>query len=356
LERWGIPPDALFGQNAKLGALREANQRLDEWLNGSIFPLRFGGKHGPKAEHVRLVAGAFEGDDVFEGGEVQLALDFLDYDFSYIPIETLSVVYEQFLHQGKKGKAREKGAYYTPIPVVNFMLSEMEESHPLVHGMKVFDPSCGSGAFLVQAYRQLIEREFPPGSKPKPGDLRELLERHIFGIDIDPDACNVTELSLTLTLLDYIDPPDLEDRRRNFKLPSLRGTNVFEGNFFEPFPEKLNHHASAGFDWIVGNPPWKKLNGAKLSETDRPVWDWMGREAKEHPVGSNQSARAFAWKAGELLTEAGKGALLMPAMTLHDNPARGFRQRFFSNYRIPTIADFSNLAEVLSDGRFRVAV
>lgn len=238
LDRWKIPPDAVFGRNAEIGALKELGKKLDQWLNGSVFPVGFSGGNAPKARHVRLVAGIFEGDDVMEGGDVQLSLDFQDYDFSHIPIETLSLVYEQFLHRGKPGAARVKGAYYTPIPVVNLMLSELEETRPLRRGMKVIDPSCGSGAFLVQAFRQLIEREFPPGTNPRPGDLRELLERHIFGIDIDPDACNVTELSLILTLLDYLKPPDLEDRRRGFKLPTLRGQNIFHANFFGDLPEE----------------------------------------------------------------------------------------------------------------------
>ena len=54
---------------------------------------------------------------------------FEDYDFSYIPIETLSVVYEQFLHA--TGKAKKTGAYYTPIPLVNFVLDALEELQPL---------------------------------------------------------------------------------------------------------------------------------------------------------------------------------------------------------------------------------
>jgi len=73
----------------------------------------------------------------------------------YIPIETLSVIYEQFLHAEDKGK--DAGAYYTPVPLVNFMLQEMEEHSPLRPGMRVLDASCGSGAFLVQCYRRLIE-------------------------------------------------------------------------------------------------------------------------------------------------------------------------------------------------------
>ena len=276
-------------------------ERLDEWLNGSVFPLDFSGQHAPEQDHLRYVAGVFEGDEVTEIGDRQLSLDFRAYNFSFIPIETLSVVYEQFLHAPENpeeseesnapSRGRKMGAYYTPIPVVNLMLAELEDRQPLKKGMRVLDPSCGSGAFLVQCYRSLIEKEFPPGSQPKPGQLRDLLEKAIFGVDVEGDACNVTELSLILTLLDYVDPPDLEGRGQGqFKLPVLRGNNIFCANFFET-PAANNLPLQKKFDWIVGNPPWKRLNPDRLDEHDRPVWKWIQDNAKQRPVGGNQAAR-----------------------------------------------------------------
>lgn len=164
---------------------------------------------------LRKIAGTFRGDDPGTG---QLVLDFGIYDFSLIPIETLSVIYEQFLHapdtQGTS-TGKQRSAFYTPIPLVNFMLEELDSLHPFQKGMKVLDPSCGSGAFLVQCYRRIIEQdeEFVPGEPMRPAHLRDLLQVHIFGIDRDGDACRVAELSLSLTLLDYVDPPDLESTR-----------------------------------------------------------------------------------------------------------------------------------------------
>lgn len=356
LARWKIKPEAVFGSHARIDAVAEVNRQLDAWLNGSVFPLSFSGKQRPTAKHLRLVSGVFSGDRVEADGSVQLSLDFDSYDFSFIPIETLSLVYEQFLHKGKKGGARDQGAYYTPIPVVNLMLAELAESRPLKRGMTVIDPACGSGAFLVQAYRQLIEREFPAGTRPKPGDLGELLERSIHGIDVDADACNVTELSLVLTLLDYLDPPDLEDRRRGFKLPTLRGKNVFHANFFDPLPEPVRKKAeSNGFDWVVGNPPWKQLNQKKLTESDQAVWEWMENH-KEYPIGSHQMARAFLWKSSEILNRSeGMSALFIPGMTLYDNPSSEFRKRFFAEFKVSTVVDFSNMAAVLAPKRFQYA-
>src|SRR5262245_25126202 len=220
--------------------------------------------------------------------------------------------------------------------------------------MRMIDPACGSGAFLVQCYRRLIEKEFPPGTAPHPAELRELLVKHIYGVDIEEDACNVAELSLILTLLDYVEPPDLEDRRHGFKLPSLRDRNIFRGNFFDETQSLHTKLSRRKFDWIVGNPPWKRLNPKKLRPDEQAVWKWVKENNKKRPVGGNQVARAFAWKATEYLKADGQVGFFLPAMTLFEDPARDFRKTFFSQYRVSTVANFSNLAEVLSAGRFRL--
>ena len=204
---------------------------MAQWLG---FVLERSKHAGLTESQLRKVAGTFRGDDPGTG---QLVFDFGIYDFSLIPIETLSVIYEQFLHapnaQGTSA-GKQSGAFYTPIPLVNFMLEELDSLHPFRKGMKVLDPSCGSGAFLVQCYRRIIEQdeEFVPGEPMRPAHLRDLLESHIFGIDRDGDACRVAELSLSLSLLDYVHPPDLESTP-TFKLPDLHGTNIFEGDFFD---------------------------------------------------------------------------------------------------------------------------
>ena len=151
LDDWGIEEASVFGRQATVDGVRAVVDRLDNWLNGSVFPLDFKGSNAPASKHLRYVAGVFEGEEITAVGDRQLSLDFKAYDFSYIPIETLSVVYEQFLHvPNKPGQAslgKEVGAYYTPIPVVNMMLTELEERRPLDRGTRVLDPSCGSGAF-----------------------------------------------------------------------------------------------------------------------------------------------------------------------------------------------------------------
>ena len=366
LAEWGLDASTIFGQTATRRGLQAVNERLDGWLNGSVFPLKLRGQGAPDDKLISRVAATFDGDEMVGERDWQLHLDFRLYDFSYIPIETLSVIYEQFLHapeaDGRKTKGEEAAAYYTPIPVVNFMLSEMEERLPLKRGMKVFDPACGSGAFLVQSYRRLIEREFPATKKkPTPQELRELLVSHIFGVDNDADACSVTELSLILTLLDYVDPPDLlpespTNSTQGFKLPTLRDQNVFHTNFFKLKKPAKDALTKTKFDWIVGNPPWKDLDPSKLIEQDKPVWEWMceADNKKARPCGDNEVAQAFAWRVGDFVAESGSATLLLPAMSLFEDLSRKFRSEFFSTQRVTAVANFSNLAEVLFAGRSRV--
>ncbi len=243
--------------------------------------------------------------------------------------------------------------YYTPIPLVNFILDEMEASLPFAKGMRALDPACGSGEFLVQCYRRLIEKELLKRKKKelRPVELRELLQGHVFGIDRDEDACQVTELSLILTLLDYVEPPDLSNT--NFKLPKLRGSNIFGGpanDFFNTGSELHQKMGETRFDWLVGNPPWIEINTEKPRPEDKPVRDWMKANAKKYPTGGNQVAELFARKATEHVDAQARIGLLMPAMTLFKDESTAFRKAFFARVKVSAVVNFANLAYVLFAG------
>lgn len=360
LEEWEVERDSVFGRTATLAGLRTICEKLDAFLNGRVFPLKFRGANTPTEDQIQRIAGAFAGD-TFDG-QWQFHLPFTAFKFAYIPIETLSMIYEQFLHLPEKPEAdeddehsegRKAGAYYTPIPVVNYMLAGMDKRRQLQRGVRVFDPSCGSGAFLVQCYRRLIEREFiHRKKKPVPHELATLLKRHIFGVDMDEDACSVAEFSLYLTLLDYVEPADLIDHPR-FRLPTLRDNNIFRSDFFAFKPFKTKFH------WIAGNPPWTKPKGEQAENNEvearsKRVLAWMKKHAATMPVGKNAVAQAFAWRCREFLASDGVCGLLIPAMTLFEDPSAEFRRRFFHEHRIHAVANFSNLAEVLFARRSRV--
>lgn len=358
-EQWAIDPDHIFGRNATLTAFRSVLDRLDGWLNGSVFPLVWTRDNAPKQEHLRKVAGVFCGDTL----DGQLHLPFYAYDFSIIPVETLSAIYEQFLHahepKEEQSRGKKLGAYYTPVALVNFMLDELNDRRPLQEGMSCFDASCGSGAFLVQCYRHLIENLILKDGRAirRPRELRDLLENHIFGLDRDGDACRVTELSLLLTLLDYVDPPDLSPVH-NFKLPTLHDRNIFEADFFNPHSTWVQAGQDRRYDWVVGNPPWVELKPPKEAEKakdkDPYARQWMKDNAEKTPISGNQLAEAFLWKVAEYLKPDGVAAMLVPAMTLFKSESKAFRQAFFSKIDVRCVVNFSNMAYVLFHGRSQV--
>lgn len=80
--------------------------------------------------------------------------------------------------------------------------------------------------------------------------LKSLLINHIYGIDINEEAIDVTIFSLYLTILDYKDPKSLS----TFTLPYLKGTNLLVSDFFDD--TKLKDLKALKFDFIIGNPPW----------------------------------------------------------------------------------------------------
>jgi hypothetical protein len=352
LKQWGIDFSTVFGRNATVVGFRTLIDKLDQWLNGNIFPVPTDGALSPRDEHIKKVASTFLGDDPTSG---QMHLDFKAYNFEHIPIETLSMVYQQFLHAEKRG--RGQGAYYTPVHLVNFMLDELDAQKKLKKGMKVFDPACGSGAFIVQCFRRLVERELAAKgtSGLKPSELRTLLVDHIFGIDIDEDACGVTELSLVLTLLDYVNPPDLEEAGyKHFQLPVLRDKNIFfcQNGFFDEKSIQMKAISRMKFDWIVGNPPWNRVRKLSKEPANQAALTWIEKNKKQYPVNQKQIAEAFVWKASMYLSDGGITGFLLPGWTLFkiQKNACKFRKLFFSKMDVWCIVNFANLRHLLFKG------
>ncbi len=338
-----IDIDTVLGRNATVDGLRRLCTVLDDRFNGSIFPLHFAGEHAPKDEHVKQVSSIFKGDEQLSGGGRQLSLEnFQVYDFAYIPIGLLSSIYEQFLHA--EGKGKSEGAYYTPEYLADYLISEMRSVKPLQKGMKVLDPACGSGVFLVLIYAQLIEmRLVQTGARTLPlPELLELLE-HIYGIERKLDACYVTEFSLILMLLHYTDLSEfLHDE--HFKLPSLHNTHIFQGDFFDDSSSVWTQGMI--FDWIIGNPPW-----IEADDKQPLAGEWIGTHSKQQPVDNNSVAEAFSWRVLNLLAPTGYVGLILPAALLYNLGARKYRQSFFEQCEVRRMTNFSNLRGELFEGR-----
>jgi hypothetical protein len=340
LDEADVDPNAVFTANARLNAFRRLTDKVDERFNGRIFPINWSASSAPNAEAVKAVARAFAGE---EPGAGQMVL-FRLFDFSFIPIELLSAIYEQFLHD--EGKGAEQGAFYTPEPVADYLIAEVESVKRLQRGMKVLDPCCGSGIFLVLAYRRLIEQELRKRkcSTMAPAELSRILTSSIFGVERNSEACLVTEFNLILTLLDYVKPPELH-QHKDFRFPELHNRQIFECDFFED--GSVFRKASKRFDWIVGNPPWVELDPQDKDEKPAVEWIKKTQESGLEPVARYRTSEAFTWCVREWSADNGAIGLITQATSLTNDQSAGYRKAFFSRSTVHRITNFSNLAYIL---------
>ena len=345
LEEHSIDIETVLGRGATVDGLRRLCAILEDRFNGGIFPLDFDSDDAPTDAHVEWVASIFNGDEPLSGGGRQLSLpDFQVYDFAYIPIELLSSIYEQFLHA--EGKGQRVGAYYTPEYLADYLISEISSVKPLREGMKILDPSCGSGVFLVLIYARLIEMRLARSESSSTLPLSELLKllTYIYGIEREADACYVTEFSLILMLLHYADVSEfLHDER--FKLPSLHNEHIFQSNFFDDSSRVWIQNMQ--FDWVIGNPPWIVADA-----TDEPLADaWIKVHSRQQPVDNKSVAEAFSWRVLDLLSSDGYAGLILPASLLYNIDAWKYRQSFFEHCEVRRMTNFSNLRRELFEGR-----
>lgn len=333
LQSSGIDSASVFKRDATVNGFRKLVGLLEDRLNGRIFPIDFDREGQINDSHVSIVASTFMGDDPGTG---QLHLDFQAYDFRYIPVETLSAIYEQFI----KGTRRKTGVIYTPEILADYLLSEIEWAKKLERGMKILDPACGSGIFLVLTYKRLIETEIARVERElTPDELKGILQESIYGVERERDACYVAEFSLILTLLHYLKPRDLQDLEFNF--PELHNKQIFEGDFFDQENGQF-WHGDPKFDCIVGNPPWVKAD----AEQQKFASTWIKRNKNQYPVGDLSVAEAFSWQVTDLLKVDGVVGLILPATSLFNQHSYKYRQEFFAQHEVLRVTNFANI-EVL---------
>lgn len=254
------------------------------------------------------------------------------YEFSVLPADILGRVYEQFLGKvirltaGHQAKVEDKpevkkagGVFYTPKYIVDFIVARtvgrlLENRTPAqADRLRILDPACGSGSFLIQAYQFLLDwhRDRYVGAGPEKrakgkrpslyqgvgGEWRlttterkRILLNNICGVDIDPQAVEVTKLSLLLKVLEGESGETLASQLKLFHeraLPdlsanircgnSLIGPDFYDGklpdllseedryrincfNWKAEFPEVFT---AGGFDAVIGNPPYIRIQTMK---------------------------------------------------------------------------------------------
>jgi len=285
---------------------------------------------------------------------------FYPYKFNEIPIQLISNIYEEFLVTTDK---KTKGIFYTRTFVVDFMLSHgVYAKIDKKENVTILDPACGSGAFLVQAFKQILSK--PENIKKKIDEKAILLKKQIFGIDIDENALQITAFSLYLTLLQGIDKEAIKKQIeiKNPILPSLIGSNLLKKNTITEnieFDFVINltdeHIKLSKFDCIVANPPWKQLE-KKDADNDSEIK--KTREAIDKNdiyknVNKYQTSQAFLLKINELCNESSDVAIIVNNsifLNIGDDKNTkpiNFRKEILEKFRLTNFYELSDVAGIL---------
>ncbi len=299
----------------------------EKGFNGDLFPIDKTCFDAIPNDAFNLIKRLLEGDEIKTGQKSFFQL----YDFSILPIEFISNVYEKFI--GKENQA-EAGAYYTPTFLVDYIISQTVakklNENISTASCKVLDPACGSGIFLVESLRKIIEKHIalhgiPDNKQVFKEVIKELAQENIFGIDKDESAVQVAIFSVYLTLLDYQKPAEIE----NFKFPTLLNTNFFVADFFETeatdktkadFNKELKKQS---FDFILGNPPWA---GAKKG-LDKVGKNYIKQRhtkekklKKEFEIGinNNEIAEGFVLRASDFCNSNTQTAFIIRSSILYN--------------------------------------
>ena len=275
---------------------------LKDKFNGDLFPITENEIDTIPEDCFSTIINLLSGNEV---GSNQMSL-FNLYDFSIIPVEFISNVYELFIGQNQQEK---QGAYYTPLFLVDYILAETVEKQiqeKSNYNCKVLDPSCGSGIFLVETLRKIIEKyqnnnpNYSKNINKYKDDLKQLASDNIFGVDKDKSAINVAIFSIYLTLLDYQEPSDIE----SFKFPHLENKNFFASDFFDIKADFNTIIKKIDFSFILGNPPWKRGKGEEKTPLfvkyikDRREVE-KGNSDIEIEISNNEIAQAFVLRTSD---------------------------------------------------------
>lgn len=329
--------------------------QLAQTFNGDMFVVADDELESVTSENLYLIQRLLTG----AGIDGQQPLFLWAYDFSIVPTSLIGSMYEQFYRSDVEDAS---STHYTPPELAEYVIARTLTPEIMATAPKVCDPACGSGVFLVEAFRRIVRYEMTqqPG-RLTTEKLKRLLLTRVAGIDVNSEAIKLAAFSLYLAYLNYQEPPDIAT---GGPLPLLiyrpgakDGSSVLiVADAFTPFRlETLGRHIvdqaradtsktsvdvlpwhAQEFDIVVGNPPWDEPRGGKQTPAER----WAGEN--DLPIGDRSPSQLFLWRALSFLRPQGRAALLVAATALHNARSRDFRRAWLRRVAISSVTDFTS--------------
>ncbi|MCK5466205.1 N-6 DNA methylase [Candidatus Parcubacteria bacterium] len=354
--------------------LTEKFRELDDIYNSSLFTKHACEDWEEYDDATKKAIALLYGNDVYE------------YNFKEIPADILGGVYESYLgyiaqkpieaetkKKSKKlskakdkkdlkiksrKKRKEQGIYYTPNFIVDYIikntlgkkLEEIKNVNDLKQ-IKILDPACGSGSFLIKALETVNEKYKDFNN---PGDQytkRGILLGNIYGVDLDPQAVELAKLNLLINALDQkAKLPNLTDNIRvgnslisgsEKELKKYFGKNWRDKKAFnweEEFPfchSRGGGNPEDGFDVIIGNPPY--IGSRELDQKDKNYFGDNFLTAKDQ----YDLYVLFVEKSLNLLKSGGLLSFIIPNKFLVTKYGLALRKFIFENSTLINFRDYS---------------
>lgn len=305
---------------------------LNNDFNGNVFSWADDEKKQLQSLDLKILAEFLSTDKAdISSRQTELQFDLRYFEFKYIPVELISRLYEEFLGEDKQ----EKGLFYTPSHLAKLLV---DECIPLkkyedfnLDSFTILDPACGSGIFLVVAFKRLVQiwRLQKQMRFPDIKDLKLLL-KNIYGVDKEEQAIRLASFSLSLALCNELNPIKIINELR---FDDLTKENLIHSDFFD-----CKAIQNKKFDLVVGNPPF--VRGA-ISEYSNK---WK-LENKSVTIPQGQIALKFLSEAFPYLKENGLSCLIIKSSgLLYNSTSNDYKKVLFSNFNVVQIFDFTALA------------
>jgi hypothetical protein len=405
----GIEPafqmQALLSGDNTYARMRQLFQKADQRFNSGLFHFRR--EKDRREPPDELTLGLRVDDAALKQIIKRLYYPDSPYVFKEVGANILGSVYERFLgnvihltasHQAKiepKPEVRKAGGvYYTPTYIVNYIVQNTVGK--LLTGktpaeaakLRILDPACGSGSFLLGTYQSLLDwhqqwylannpdkwsKGRNPALRPGPrGELvlsirerKRILANNVYGVDIDPQAVEVTKLSVLLKCLEGESAqsindlllfheralPDLGDNIRCGN--SLISTDIYATEVWKGLPEETRSRLRP-FNWDEGFPAIMKSGGFEAVLGNPPYIDsewmttWLPND-RAYLSKHYQSASGnwdifcvFVEKALQLCKVGGLSSMIVPNKLGSANYAAGARAVIAAN-KLLSIRDYSRV-------------